>query len=96
MVRTLIIRAAVAVLVVTLLPSPVSACLNCKYSPNGWGFCRGNYMTGATTCNEVVIDDFNGTTGCEFPLGYDCRNGGTRVDGGGACWWTDVYGNCII
>ena len=99
------LRMAVALIVLSLIPTPADACLNCKYSPHGWGFCRGDFSWGATDCKEVVVDSFNGTTDCDFPLGYDCRQGGTRIGdgggdgdggGGGACWWTGIYGNCII
>jgi hypothetical protein len=49
-------------------------------------------------CKEIVVDSFNGRTDCEYLLGLNCRDGGRIVDGddGRGCWWTDLYGNCLV
>lgn len=39
-------------------------CEVCKYSPSGWGFCRQEARSGSNSCQEVIVDPFNGTTNC--------------------------------
>ena len=97
---------AAAILILTLiLPSNGFGCQRCERSPNGWGFCRAGYDRGTMYCHEYVKDSFNGTTDCSTS-GWDCYNGGDRVDGGGGdcpncepfeqtterrpCSWTDT------
>jgi hypothetical protein len=64
-------------------------CWECRYSTNNFGNCR---LTddGYANCTRVVVDGFNGRTDCSMS-GYCSSNAG----GGGSCWWTDLYGNCI-
>jgi hypothetical protein len=75
-------------------------CEMCKYSPNGWGFCRPADLgsgDGSETCTQVVVDTFNGTTDCvekgECHGALEGVGGGVNPDD---CWWTDLYGNCIV
>lgn len=90
--RPLVLITLIAV--VTLMPSfDAFACLACKDSPNGWGFCRPGFQGGYEFCTTIVVDDRNGTTDCDLQ-GRVCYNGGTLV--GNDCWWTDLNGNCLI
>lgn len=80
------------------------ACYLCKYSPHGWGFCRAGYNRGHSDCREIVVDSFNGRTGCDIINWGDCYNGGSTTEEDGdpytppppsyaennPCWWTDT------
>lgn len=92
--------AALMVVVGFFLANPIDAqiwrsyCEECRYSPNRFGFCRFN-QDGYLFCFEYVADTFSGRTDC------DVYNSCTAVlaDGGGGgrdCWWTDLYGRCIL
>jgi hypothetical protein len=77
---------AVAILILTLvLSSNGFGCQRCESSPNGWGFCRAGFERGTMWCEGYTSDPFNGTQKCRIS-GWDCYNGGNRVDGGGCDW----------
>ena len=85
---------ALLVCLVAVFSTDAVACLACKTSPDGWGFCRPNFRGGWEFCETVVRDRVNGTTGCE-ESGRVCYDGGTLVTDND-CWWTDLNGNCLI
>jgi hypothetical protein len=101
--RSLIRVLFVAVAIVALAsPSTLFACPNCKYSPDGWGFCFYYQLVGYLTCNTVVEDAFSGRTKCDTvgtELSCDWRNNSPRTgDGtgfGNDCEFHDVVGNCM-
>jgi len=69
--RRLVVAAIVLHLVVGLV---AMACPQCRYSPNGWGFCRYLAYAGPYDCVEYVVDPWSGRTDC-----YTC----------GYCNWSD-------
>jgi hypothetical protein len=93
---------AIAIALV-LAPSAILACPNCKYSPDGWGFCNYYQLVGYWVCDTVVDDAFSGRTKCQTSgteLSCDWRNnpprtgdGGTGI--GGDCDFHDAMGNCM-
>jgi hypothetical protein len=93
---------ALASLFIVTLPQLGLACTNCRYSPNHFGFCRDNFMGGYNeeNCTVKVVDQFSGTTDCDFSGTFgECNwntSGGPGGGGGDDCWWTDMNGNCII
>lgn len=75
--RLYVIRALLLCLLLLALPAPeADACPYCKYSPNRWGFCRYYSYAGWDYCEEYVVDEFSGRTGCS---------------GHGYCNWNDPY-----
>lgn len=85
---------ALAILVLIVATAPAIACPMCKYSPNGWGFCRYGAVAGWIICTETPPDGFSGRTGC-YSSGAECH---WFADGGdpGDCGYTDINGNCLI
>ncbi len=81
--RTLSIL-TVALIIATSFSSLGFACLVCKRSPTGWGFCRAGFDRGHSDCKTVEVDRFTGRTDCEIVNWGDCYNGGTRT-GDGDC-----------
>jgi hypothetical protein len=51
-----------------LVSQPVLACTICKYSPNGFGFCRETSYYGYDMwdCSANVVDPVSGRTDCDF------------------------------
>jgi hypothetical protein len=91
------ILVAALILVFSLTPPIQSACNECKYSPNNFGFCRDNMsvFSGYLYCTEYVADQWTGRTDCT--LESECTKRGDGGGGeGGDCWWTDIYGHCIF
>lgn len=81
--------------VVVAVPTIADACPYCKYSDNGFGFCRYGAYSGYRNCTDRVADTWSGRTDCEVS-GY-CTWRGDNDDGdGGSCGYTDIYGNCLI
>ena len=94
--RALVVIFSLAVLAV----SPAFACENCRYSPDGWGFCRYYQIVGFDSCTDIVIDPFSGKTGCQTTgseLSCDWRQGSpSPVAGiGSDCEFHDALGNCM-
>jgi hypothetical protein len=49
-----VVRIVLILSVVLLGSDPLFACLNCKKSPNGWGFCRYMSYAGGDDCEGYV------------------------------------------
>jgi len=88
--------------VVALATPPVFACPDCRYSPDGWGFCRYYQIVGFNSCQDIVIDSFSGKTGCSTTgteTSCDWRSGSPSpvADGGfgSDCEYHDAVGNCM-
>ena len=66
LLRRVLFATSFLIIVAILVPDIVAVCQQCRYSPNGWGFCRD--VPGSSAYNSsytVVVDLFDGTTGCE-------------------------------
>lgn len=79
--RRIALVAVIGLVVALTTSSPAVACWICKYSPNGWGFCRTGYLRGHGDCEEYVKDPFHGTTDCFIVDWGTCGQG----YGGGNC-----------
>jgi hypothetical protein len=88
-----------------IAPQMILACDTYKYSPDGkFCFCYTLYPTefGYDSCKVVVYDTFNGNTSCEIGGFCDPSHPYNPFDDGGGggesgdCWWTDLYGDCIL
>ena len=81
--RRNMLRLLVACVIAAILPvADAYACLICKKSPNGWGFCRYYSYAGGDWCEDYVADPFNGTTWCTL-YGYCNWNDTTSLSDGG-------------
>jgi hypothetical protein len=100
--RMLVVLFALMAAAAVVAPNSLLACEACRFSPDRkFGFCRTLYPTqyGATSCETVVVDTFNGNTSCLIggtcnpanPYNpFDPINGGGGDGGGGYCW-ADYY-----
>jgi hypothetical protein len=71
LIRPLVVLCLLSIFVTGAFNS-ASACVNCKKSPNGWGFCRDSFWVGTTWnhCSESA-DSFSGKTSCSISI-QDC------------------------
>jgi hypothetical protein len=69
---------SLAIAFALFFPVLAMACPYCDYSPNGWGFCKYGGYAGPYDCVTIVVDPFNGRTGCST-CGY--------------CNWNDPNGS---
>lgn len=82
--------------VAVAVPTVVDACPYCRYSSNGWGFCRYGAFSGYRNCTDGhVVDAWTGRTDCEVS-GYCTWRGDGGDDDDPGCGYTDIYGNCLI